>query len=63
MNRELENVKNLCNTIRSIGGWILLRPSGTEPLYRCFVESTSKELATDLSENGRALVEKAIEQA
>jgi phosphomannomutase/phosphoglucomutase len=44
-------------------GWILLRPSGTEPLYRCFVESSSQESAMVLSERGRALVEKAIEQA
>jgi phosphomannomutase/phosphoglucomutase len=44
-------------------GWILLRPSGTEPLYRCFVESSSQESATALSERGRLLVEKAIAQA
>ena len=44
-------------------GWILLRPSGTEPLYRCFVESNSQETATVLSERGRILIQKAIEEA
>jgi phosphomannomutase/phosphoglucomutase len=44
-------------------GWILLRPSGTEPLYRCFVESSSQESAAALSDRGRALIEKAIAQA
>jgi len=44
-------------------GWILLRPSGTEPLYRCFVESSSQNAATMLSERGRNLVQRAIGEA
>lgn len=43
-------------------GWILLRPSGTEPLYRCFTESSSKEQASKLSQFGEELIQKAISQ-
>ena len=24
-------------------GWIIIRPSGTEPIFRCFAESDSQE--------------------
>jgi phosphomannomutase/phosphoglucomutase len=43
-------------------GWILLRPSGTEPLYRCFVESKSQERADQLSRQGKKLIEEALKQ-
>jgi len=33
-------------------GWLLLRPSGTEPIFRCFSEATSLERAQELSEMG-----------
>ena len=29
----------------SDGGWVLLRPSGTEPIFRIYSESKNKELA------------------
>ncbi|MHA1959633.1 MAG: phosphoglucosamine mutase [Candidatus Thorarchaeota archaeon] len=42
-------------------GWILLRPSGTEPLWRCFTESTSQEGADKLADEGQTLIKTAIE--
>jgi phosphomannomutase/phosphoglucomutase len=40
-------------------GWILIRPSGTEPLYRCFAEGKTQETADRLSEDGVELIERA----
>ncbi|MHA2379438.1 MAG: hypothetical protein ACXADS_09170 [Candidatus Thorarchaeota archaeon] len=40
-------------------GWILIRPSGTEPLYRCFAEGKTQETANRLSEEGVELIERA----
>jgi phosphomannomutase/phosphoglucomutase len=40
-------------------GWILIRPSGTEPLYRCFAEGKTQEAADYLSEEGVQLIERA----
>ncbi|MFW9956069.1 MAG: phosphoglucosamine mutase, partial [Candidatus Thorarchaeota archaeon] len=40
-------------------GWILIRPSGTEPLYRCFAEGKTQEIADRLSEEGVELIERA----
>ncbi|MFX1606806.1 MAG: phosphoglucosamine mutase [Promethearchaeota archaeon] len=42
-------------------GWILIRPSGTEPIYRCFAESSTQETADRLSEEGVKLIERAKE--
>jgi phosphomannomutase / phosphoglucomutase len=42
------------------GGWVLLRPSGTEPLFRVFAESKDPARARALAEEGLALVRKAI---
>jgi phosphomannomutase/phosphoglucomutase len=33
-------------------GWLLLRPSGTEPIFRCFSEATTQERAQELVEMG-----------
>jgi phosphomannomutase/phosphoglucomutase len=41
-------------------GWILIRPSGTEPLYRCFSEAATQEDADRLAELGAKLIRKAI---
>ncbi|MHA1935735.1 MAG: phosphoglucosamine mutase [Candidatus Thorarchaeota archaeon] len=43
-------------------GWVLLRPSGTEPLWRSFAESTTQEKADKLCEKGVELINKAIQQ-
>lgn len=44
-------------------GWILIRPSGTEPLYRCFSESDTKENAERLNQEGVNLLNEAIRRA
>jgi len=38
------------------GGWLLLRPSGTEPLFRIFAESKDPDRAKALAEEGIAAV-------
>ncbi len=43
-------------------GWILIRPSGTEPLYRAFSESTTQQKADELCQRGIELIEKTIEK-
>ncbi len=43
------------------GGWILLRPSGTEPLFRVFAESKEPERARGLAREGVALLRRSIE--
>jgi phosphomannomutase/phosphoglucomutase len=41
-------------------GWILIRPSGTEPIYRCFSEAATQEDANRLAERGANLIREAI---
>lgn len=43
------------------GGWVLLRPSGTEPLFRVFAESKDPARARALAEAGVAAVRAAID--
>ncbi|MHA2425280.1 MAG: phosphoglucosamine mutase [Candidatus Thorarchaeota archaeon] len=43
-------------------GWILLRPSGTEPLWRCFTEAKTQEKADSLADIGTKLIESAIKK-
>jgi phosphomannomutase/phosphoglucomutase len=40
-------------------GWILIRPSGTEPLYRCFAEGKSQESADRLCAIGVEMINTA----
>ena len=40
-------------------GWVLIRPSGTEPIIRIFAESKTKERADTLMNEGVELVNKA----
>jgi phosphomannomutase / phosphoglucomutase len=42
------------------GGWVLLRPSGTEPLFRVFAESKDPTRARALADFGLGLVRKAL---
>ncbi|KZX15770.1 phosphoglucosamine mutase [Methanobrevibacter cuticularis] len=39
-------------------GWVIIRPSGTEPIFRCFSESDSQEKATEMAKWGIFLIEK-----
>jgi phosphomannomutase/phosphoglucomutase len=39
-------------------GWLLIRPSGTEPIIRIFAEAKTKERAEELMNEGVKLVEK-----
>lgn len=41
-------------------GWILMRPSGTEPLWRCFAEGKSQKTADKLCQQGMKLIQEAI---
>ncbi|MFW9799456.1 MAG: phosphoglucosamine mutase, partial [Candidatus Thorarchaeota archaeon] len=41
-------------------GWFLIRPSGTEPLWRCFSEAETQEMADVLAQQGEALIREAI---
>jgi len=42
------------------GGWVLLRPSGTEPLFRVFAESKDPMRARALADSGLASVRQAL---
>ena len=43
-------------------GWILMRPSGTEPLWRCFAEAKTQEGADSLRDKGISLIEAAVDK-
>ncbi|MFX1368469.1 MAG: phosphoglucosamine mutase, partial [Promethearchaeota archaeon] len=43
-------------------GWILLRPSGTEPLWRCFSEGRTQDEADRLNRIGVDLLQEAIQR-
>lgn len=39
-------------------GWVIIRPSGTEPIFRCFAESDSMDKAVEMANWGIGLIEK-----
>ncbi len=39
-------------------GWVIVRPSGTEPIFRCFAESDSQDKADEMTEWGISLIKK-----
>ncbi len=41
-------------------GWVLLRPSGTEPIFRIYSESKSEERAEELAEEYKKRVERVV---
>ncbi len=43
------------------GAWVLVRPSGTEPIYRIFAEAEEPEKAKKLAEENRKMIEDIIE--
>ena len=61
---EISNVVDVI-TVDGIGlslkdGWILVRPSGTEPVIRITCESSSDEYVRKILENSKAIVERII---
>lgn len=42
-------------------GWVIIRPSGTEPIYRCFSEAKTPEEAKRLVEFGMGLIKKYLD--
>jgi len=44
-------------------GWILIRPSGTEPIYRCFSEGSTQEKSDMLCDEGMILIKNALTQS
>ncbi|MBC7118809.1 MAG: phosphoglucosamine mutase, partial [Methanobacteriaceae archaeon] len=43
-------------------GWVIIRPSGTEPIFRCFAEAKSQEKATQMAKWGISIVKKSINE-
>jgi len=43
-------------------GWILIRPSGTESIFRIFVEAKSNEESENLLKQGLSLVNQALQK-
>jgi phosphomannomutase / phosphoglucomutase len=43
-------------------GWLIIRPSGTEPIFRCFAESKNIKDANKMAEWGICLVNKHLEK-
>jgi phosphomannomutase len=41
-------------------GWLLVRPSGTEPICRIFAESRTADVAARLADRGQQLVNEAV---
>lgn len=41
-------------------GWVIIRPSGTEPIFRCFSESDVQDKASKMAQWGISLVEKYL---
>ncbi len=39
-------------------GWVIIRPSGTEPIFRCFAESNSQQKADEMTDWGMSLIKK-----
>lgn len=42
-------------------GWVIIRPSGTEPIYRCFSEAKTSEKAAQLADWGMNLIKKYLD--
>jgi phosphomannomutase/phosphoglucomutase len=40
-------------------GWVLIRPSGTEPIFRIFAEAKKQERAEELMQEGLEMVIRA----
>lgn len=56
--REVETIDGV--KIHAADGWVLVRPSGTEPLFRVYAEAKTPERATALAAEGAELVRRAV---
>ena len=48
--------------LRSSMGWVLLRPSGTEPIFRIFAEAKTENHAKSLVDKGLSMAKDALEE-
>ncbi len=70
--KKQEVMNNIANEVATLGyeidttdgvkifkdnGWVIIRPSGTEPIFRCFSECDSQEKAIELAKWGMSLIE------
>lgn len=56
--REVETIDGV--KIHEPDGWVLVRPSGTEPLFRVYAESRSADRAKALAQEGVELIRRAL---
>lgn len=58
--QDIKNINNIdgFKYILQNGDWLMIRPSGTEPLIRIYAESQDKKILSDLIEEGISIVEK-----
>jgi phosphomannomutase/phosphoglucomutase len=68
LEKQMKDNNNVTNVDRTDGvklymkdGWVLLRPSGTEPIFRVYVESKEKQRAEQLAIFYKNLVESLIQ--
>jgi len=64
--KDNKDVKNIDRTdgvkLYVKGGWALMRPSGTEPIFRLFIEAKEKQRAEQLVTTYKNLVESLLER-
>ena len=42
--------------------WVLIRPSGTEPIYRIFAEAKEPETAKNIAQEHKGMIENIIKE-
>ena len=56
---EVTQVNKLdgCKLVLSDGSWFLIRPSGTEPIVRCYGEANTPDRLNQIMQAGRGLLQ------